>query len=135
VPAHHQLVGTRRQLRDGVGGVRALLRDRGDQAVARRQAEARRLARSGRQVLGAERVAAQARDGGRVDELGEDDRHPLPAARLDQPLQVRDDVPSLRHLQGSARLQEAALHVDHQQGGPRRLQAVQVVDAPLLPAE
>ena len=135
MPPNHQLLGARRQLRDDVCGVHALLRHRGEQAVARRQAEARGLAGPGRQVLGPERVAAQTRNGGGVHELGEHDRYPAPAAGLNQPLQVRDDVPPRRHLQGGAWLQEAALHVDHQQGRPPRFQAVQVVNALLLPAE
>jgi hypothetical protein len=83
-------------------------------------------------VLGAERVAAQAGDRRRVHELGEGHRHAVPAAGLYQALQGRDEGAPWRHLQGRARFQETALHVDHQEGGPPPLEAVEVVD-PLLP--
>jgi hypothetical protein len=68
----------------------------------------------GGQVFGTERVAAQAWDGRRVDELGEDHRQLVLAAGIDEKLQVRDDGPPLGHFQRGARVQEAALHIDHQ---------------------
>src|SRR5262249_54367008 len=127
VAGDHELVRPRQKLRDYLGRVGPGLGGRPDQAVAGGQPKAGRLTRAGWQVLRPERVAGRARDGRRVNELGEDHRYLLLPAGLDQALQVGDDVAAGGHLQGGARLQEAALHVDDQKRRPPRLQAVQLV--------
>ena len=53
-------------------------------------------------VFRTERVAAEAGDGGGVDELGEDDRDVFRAAEFDQAFDVGQDFAARRDFQGGA---------------------------------
>jgi hypothetical protein len=82
-------------------------------------------------VLRAEGIAAQTGDGRGINELGEDHRHSFLPTRLDQSRQDGNDYPSGRNLKRRCVIEEASLHIDHEQRGLFRPQDVKLVDSRL----